>query len=163
MPIGPYLKGGVFDPEDIQTMSMAVGEACRVLRISAGAAREIRIIELARRGELEYRRLVERCLKDRLGATFTPYRVRGCRPVFSVDPSLPHPRPCQHQPRLIPAAVLIVHAEATRTKTALVSGCSARSAARKHLAARSQYAGALTLLIPPEPETPWRGFRSLAI
>ena len=69
MPIRPYLEGGVFDPEDIQTMSMALEEVCRVLRIGAGAARErevvaIRIIELARRGELEYRRLVERCVKD---------------------------------------------------------------------------------------------------
>ena len=69
MPIRPYLEGGVFDPEDIQTMSMALEEVCRVLRIGAGAARErevvaIRIIELARRGELEYRRLVERALKE---------------------------------------------------------------------------------------------------
>ena len=69
MPIRPYLEGGVFDPEDIQTMSMALEEVCRVLRIGAGSGRDrevvaIRIIELARRGELEYRRLVERCLKD---------------------------------------------------------------------------------------------------
>ena len=58
MPIRPYLEGGVFDPEDIQTMSMALEEVCRVLRIGAGAGRDrevvaIRIIELARLGELE--------------------------------------------------------------------------------------------------------------
>jgi hypothetical protein len=69
MPIRPYLERGVFDQEDIQTMSMALEEVCRVLRIGVGAARErevvaIRIIELARRGELEYRRLVERVLKE---------------------------------------------------------------------------------------------------
>jgi hypothetical protein len=69
MPIRPYLEGGVFDQEDIQTMSMALEEVCRVLGVGAGAARErevvaIRIIELARRGELEYRRLVERVLKE---------------------------------------------------------------------------------------------------
>jgi hypothetical protein len=69
MPIRPYLEGGVFDQEDIQTMSMALEEVCRVLRIGPDAARErevvaIRIIELARRGELEYRRLVERVLKE---------------------------------------------------------------------------------------------------
>jgi hypothetical protein len=69
MPIRPYLEGGVFDQEDIQTMSMALEEVCRVLRIGADAARDrevvaIRIIELARRGELEYRRLVERVLKE---------------------------------------------------------------------------------------------------
>ncbi len=69
MPIRPYLEGGVFDPEDIQTMSIALEEVCRVLRLGASAARErevvaIRIIELARRGELEYRRLVERVLRD---------------------------------------------------------------------------------------------------
>jgi hypothetical protein len=63
------LEGGVFDPEDIQTMSMALEEVCRVLRIGAGPGRDrevvaIRIIELARRGELEYRRLVERVLKE---------------------------------------------------------------------------------------------------
>jgi hypothetical protein len=69
MPIRPYLEGGVFDQEDIQTMSMALEEVCRVLRIGADAARDrevvaIRIIELARRGELEYRQLVERVLKE---------------------------------------------------------------------------------------------------
>ena len=69
MPITPYLEGGVFDPEDIQTTSMALEEVCRVLRIGAGAGRDrevvaIRIIELARRGEREYRRLVERVLKE---------------------------------------------------------------------------------------------------
>jgi hypothetical protein len=69
MPIRPYLEGGVFDQEDIQTMSMALEEVCRVLRIGAGAGRDrevvaIRIIELARRGELEYRRLVERVLRE---------------------------------------------------------------------------------------------------
>ena len=58
MPIRPYLEGGVLDPEDIQTMSMALEEVCRVLRIGAGAGRDrevvaIRIIELARLGELE--------------------------------------------------------------------------------------------------------------
>src|SRR3954451_4086268 len=63
MPIRPYLEGGVFDPEDIQTMSMALEEVCRVLRIGAGVV-VIRIIELARRGELEHRRLVERVLKE---------------------------------------------------------------------------------------------------
>jgi len=50
-------------------MSMALEEVCRVLRIGAGASRDrevvaIRIVELARRGELEYRRLVERVLKE---------------------------------------------------------------------------------------------------
>ena len=50
-------------------MSMALEEVCRVLRIGADAARDrevvaIRIIELARRGELEYRRLVERVLNE---------------------------------------------------------------------------------------------------
>jgi hypothetical protein len=69
MPIRPYLEGAVFDQEDIQTMSLALEEVCRVLRIGADAARDrevvaIRIIELARRGELEYRRLVERVLKE---------------------------------------------------------------------------------------------------
>jgi hypothetical protein len=69
MPIRPYLESGVFDDEDIQTMSMALEEVCRVLRIDADAARDrevvaIRIIELARRGELDYRRLVERVLKE---------------------------------------------------------------------------------------------------
>src|SRR4030095_6954909 len=52
MPIRPYLEGGVFDQEDIQTMSMALEEVCRVLRIGADAApdREVvatRISELA--------------------------------------------------------------------------------------------------------------------
>jgi hypothetical protein len=33
-------------------------------------------------------------------------------------------------------------------RTALISGCAARLATRKHLAARSRYVGLLTLLIP---------------
>ena len=77
MPIRPYLEGGVFDPEDIQTMSMALEEVCRVLRIGAGAARErevvaIRIIELARRGERNYYRLVERVIKEAGGDRAQP-------------------------------------------------------------------------------------------
>ena len=45
----------------------------------------------------------------------------------------------------------------------MFSGCAARSATRKHLAARSRYVGLLTLLIPLRRERLRRGFRSLAI
>ena len=77
MPIRPYLEGGTFEPEDIQVMSRAFEEVCSVLRIAPTAAREreavaVRIVELARRGEREYHRLVERVLSEAGGARTSP-------------------------------------------------------------------------------------------
>jgi len=51
-----HLSGGIFEPEDIEAMSLAFEEICRVIEIKAGATREreavaVRIIELCRRGE----------------------------------------------------------------------------------------------------------------
>jgi hypothetical protein len=77
MPIKPYLEGGVFEPEDVQVMGMAFEEVCRVLGIGTAAAREreavaVRIIELARRGERNYYRLVERVIKEAGGDRAQP-------------------------------------------------------------------------------------------
>jgi hypothetical protein len=66
----PFLKDrSVFEPEVTSAMSLAFDEACRVLGISDRAAREreavaVRIIELARRGERDSKRLCERVLRD---------------------------------------------------------------------------------------------------
>jgi hypothetical protein len=49
-------------------------------------------------------------------------------------------------------------AEAVSTRTALVAGCTACSATRKHLAARSRDVGLLTLLIPLWGERLGEGF-----
>jgi hypothetical protein len=53
--IVPFLKGAVFEPQDIQSMSLALDDVRKALKIDGdGSAREIiavRIIELARRGE----------------------------------------------------------------------------------------------------------------
>jgi hypothetical protein len=141
------LEGAVFDQEDIQTMSMALEEVCRVLRIDADAARDrevvaIRIIELARRGELEYRRLVERVLKEAGVDWARPPSLGMASEVTALVPRdgaiLPGP-PCS-----APFAAdssgrdKSCHGEASRTTTALISGSAARSATRKHLAARSR-------------------------
>jgi hypothetical protein len=66
----PFLKGqSVFDPEAVRAMSMALDQACDVLKLPETAAREretvaVRIIELAHRGERDPGRLCERVLHE---------------------------------------------------------------------------------------------------
>jgi hypothetical protein len=52
--IVPFLKGAAFEPEEIQSMSLALEDVCKALKIDGDeSAREIiavRIVELARRG-----------------------------------------------------------------------------------------------------------------
>ncbi len=66
----PFLRRqSVFDPETIQTMSVALEEACRVLELTEDHGREreviaVRIIELARRGERDAARLCARVLSE---------------------------------------------------------------------------------------------------
>jgi hypothetical protein len=70
MGILPFLKDQtVFEPEATQAMSIAFDEACRALNLTNGAHREretvaVRIIELARRGERDPKRLCERILRE---------------------------------------------------------------------------------------------------
>jgi hypothetical protein len=63
--IVPFLKGAAFEPQDIQSMSLALDDVCKALKIDGySSAKEIiavRIIELAKRGE---RRAIG--LRDRL-------------------------------------------------------------------------------------------------
>ena len=59
----------MFEPEVTSAMSIAFDAACRALQLADGAAREreavaVRIIELARRGESDPKRLCERVLRD---------------------------------------------------------------------------------------------------
>jgi hypothetical protein len=53
--IVPFLRDGVFDPKDIQVMSMALDGVCKSLNLRDDREREIiaeRIVDLARRGVL---------------------------------------------------------------------------------------------------------------
>jgi hypothetical protein len=66
----PFLKNrAVFDPETVRAMSAAFDEACRALKLPDGAKREretvaVRIIDLARRGERNAKRLCEHALSE---------------------------------------------------------------------------------------------------
>ena len=66
----PFLRDpSVFEPEAVQAMSKAFDDACRALKLAPGAAQEretlaIRIIELARQGERNPKRLCERVVRD---------------------------------------------------------------------------------------------------
>jgi hypothetical protein len=51
--IVPFLRDGVFDPKDIEVMSMALDGVCKSLNLRDDREREIiaeRIVDLARRG-----------------------------------------------------------------------------------------------------------------
>jgi hypothetical protein len=64
------LKGeAVFEPDAVRAMSTALDEICRSLNLPETAKREretvaVRIIELARRGERDAKRLAERVLRE---------------------------------------------------------------------------------------------------
>jgi hypothetical protein len=71
MSIRPFLKGAVFDPHDIQAMSMALDDVCETLGVNGNTrAKEViatRIIELATRGERRPTGLRDRLLKEANG------------------------------------------------------------------------------------------------
>jgi hypothetical protein len=72
MPIRHYLNSdGVFSPVDIRTMSMALDDVCKALRLDGHAAGKeavaIRIIELAHRGERSPTKLRDRVLAEANG------------------------------------------------------------------------------------------------
>lgn len=66
----PFLKEqAVFEPDAVSAMSAAFDEICRLLGLPDNATREretiaVRIIELARRGERDVKRLSERVLRE---------------------------------------------------------------------------------------------------
>jgi hypothetical protein len=66
----PFIRGsdGVFDPEDIAAMSMALDDICKELNLrDDGSAREVmavRIIDLAKTGERSATRLRDRVLHE---------------------------------------------------------------------------------------------------
>jgi hypothetical protein len=68
--IVPFIREtGVFEPKDIQAMSLALDDVCKALNFADGmkAEREViaeRIIALARRGERSPTRLRDRVLQD---------------------------------------------------------------------------------------------------
>ena len=72
MAIRQYLHDNVaFSPEDIEKMSHALEDACNALKVNGDArAREvvaIRIIELARRGDLDATKLRDRVVAEANG------------------------------------------------------------------------------------------------
>ena len=74
MSIQPFLKGAVFTPVDIHTMSAALNDVCKSLQLRNDdvRGREViatRIIELTRRGEHNPARLRDRVLSEANGAT----------------------------------------------------------------------------------------------
>lgn len=65
----PFKGEPVFDPEALGAMSTALDRACDALQLPENAAREretvaVRIVELARRGERDAKRLCERILHE---------------------------------------------------------------------------------------------------
>lgn len=66
----PFLRDkSVFEPELTSAMSIAFDAACSTLQLAEGARREreavaVRIIELARRGKSDPKRLCEHVLRD---------------------------------------------------------------------------------------------------
>ena len=70
--IVPFLQDAVFTPEDIESMSMALDDVCRALKIAdTGSTKEViavRIIDLARRGERSWIKLRDRLLAEANGA-----------------------------------------------------------------------------------------------
>jgi hypothetical protein len=64
-----FPENGTFDPEAIEAMSKAFGEACNALRIFAGDVRgretiAARVIDLARDGIIDPSTVVERILSE---------------------------------------------------------------------------------------------------
>jgi hypothetical protein len=62
-----FIRDAVFDPKDIQAMSMALDDVCASLNIHDGPAKELlakRIIRLARNGERSPTILRDRVLKE---------------------------------------------------------------------------------------------------
>jgi hypothetical protein len=62
-----FIRDAVFDPKDIQAMSMALDDVCTSLDIHDGPAREViaeRIITLARSGERSPTILRDRVLRE---------------------------------------------------------------------------------------------------
>jgi hypothetical protein len=66
-----YIQNEAYSPSDINTMSAALDDVCEALKINGDAvAREViavRIVELARRGERDRRKLTERLVAEANG------------------------------------------------------------------------------------------------
>ncbi len=64
----PFLQDDAFGPDTLRAMSTALEEVCRMLKVDGDpGAREVmavRIIELARRGQLDPKRLRDRVLRE---------------------------------------------------------------------------------------------------
>ena len=73
MPITPYIRDGIFGPDEIRAMSMALDDVCKALNINGhGTAREViamRIVTLAERGERDHTKLRDQLLQEAQGGT----------------------------------------------------------------------------------------------
>lgn len=77
----PFLRG-VFDPQDVQAMSLALDEVCLALDLRAcdNQARQViaeRIIALAERGERSPMRLRERVLQEAGVPLYRPAELKS--------------------------------------------------------------------------------------
>jgi hypothetical protein len=70
----PFFQDDAFGPDALRAMSTALEEVCRMLKVDRDqGAREVmavRIIELARRGQCDTKRLCDRVLRE-AGATLS--------------------------------------------------------------------------------------------
>jgi hypothetical protein len=69
MTIVPFLNGGVFAPHDIQAMSTALEDVCKILNLADEAKRERellanKIVALAQQGERNAAALRDRMLRE---------------------------------------------------------------------------------------------------
>ena len=66
--IYPFVSAGVFGPDDVHAMSLACEEVCNALHINGDAGARatiaVRVIDLARRGELRPMALRDRVLVE---------------------------------------------------------------------------------------------------
>jgi hypothetical protein len=89
--IVPFLDDDpVFGPQDIETMSKALDDVCKALKLDGHTtAREVvatRIIELARRGERNANRLQERVLAEANGVASAMDIASMCSGSNAVRP-----------------------------------------------------------------------------
>jgi hypothetical protein len=85
MTIAPFLDGNVFGPRDIQAMSSALDDLCKILNVAdeAKSERELlaqKIVVLAHRGERDAALLRDRMLREIAhGKGWAPPLVRAAR------------------------------------------------------------------------------------
>ena len=90
---GIFFRDSVFEPHDIKAMSIALDDACEVLKLQDDRpAQEViaaRIIDLARRGERSPTRLRDRVLHE---AGLAEYALDTTKPIRHPQQAILHRR-----------------------------------------------------------------------